>query len=169
MASLENWIWSLHNGRIMLISSVFTLKGACPEIFGKQILVQLADMVWSLFRPIHYPMRKKYKSVSDFQAIWENNVYVTYCFINLCGNHIFHFLRGFFPDFLLNFTEVCGCPFTHKAFYMYIKLNVWYLNFHIFEKSWGMRLGIRYIPSSNSGSHLLIGWTRETITNYFKF
>ncbi len=68
--------------------------------------------IWLYFsiQTIHlnHPMWKKCKCVSHFQAIWENNVYVTHCFIS--GNHVFLFPEGFPPISPKLYTQTLGMP-----------------------------------------------------------
>ena len=69
------------------------------------------------------------------QAIWENNAYVTYWFLN-SGN------QGFFFWFPTNYTD-----FAHATLHIkpskYDSWNIWYQNLQMFEKKlWGWGCGL---------------------------
>ncbi len=61
------------------------LKDACPEIFGKWILINLTGIFTFPTNTISLEGDKVL--LSCMQAIWQNNVYVTFCFIK-CSNHV---------------------------------------------------------------------------------
>ncbi len=72
---------------VKLLEHKLMLKGAWSEIFGKWIFFKLADMTTFPTKKSS-TVKKNCKYVSHLQAIWENNVYVIYCFIN-GGNHVY--------------------------------------------------------------------------------